>query len=457
MDVYSIQNHTLSVAKISSGLPAAHRLFQTDLAHSLLYWTKCFPPFTAHRLQRPGIGDEKKAMEQFRELTVLSLEQATVVPYLTFRLAQDGARVIRLENPFSCDPNRLIGANVMGEDRMNAYFLCINAGKKAITLNLASVEGQEVLRDLIRELRVDIFATNQLPKNYRKLGIDYASLKAVKPDIIWLGVTGFGPESNETAYDPILQARSGLMALTGEPQGDPQVLGIPLPDMGAAEHAYGLVMKALYTRERTGEGTRIDLSMFESAVSWLTVPLTLFASFGLEITRRGNTHEFFCPVSVYKTRDGYVYLAVGNDRQWNSIMALEPFNFLDKEQYQKNAGRICDVEKLNHAINSVTQRFTSEQLLEMFRSISVPISEIKTVPEVAADPLVERTLITARDPRTRATITLAPPPAATPFLETNSYELSFPPRLGEHNLEIYGKLPGYSAERLDRLRETGVI
>ena len=396
-------------------------------------------------------------MEHFKNLTVLSLEQALVLPYLTFRLAQDGMRVIRLEHPRSGDPNRQVGDNVLGEERMNAYYLCVNAGKKALTLNLALPEGQKMLHELIRNFKVDIFATNQLPKNYRKLGIDYDSLKAVKPDIIWLGVTGFGPESNEAAYDPILQARSGLMALTGERDGDPQVLGVPIPDMGSSEHAYGLVMKALYRREVTGEGGCMNLSMFESCASWLAVPLSLFASFGRETSRRGNTHEFFCPVSVYRTLDGYVYLAVGNDRQWKAIVALAPFAFLDKKEYEKNSGRINDVEDLNRAIESVTRKLTSEQLVELFRSISVPVSRIATLPEVAADPLVERSLLFSRDPRTGTTLTLAPPPASTPFLEAQNRTLSFPPRFGEHNREIYGKALGHSEDYIKQLEQAGVI
>ena len=306
-------------------------------------------------------------MELFQDLTVLSLEQATVLPYLTFRLVQDGMQVIRLEHPVYGDPNRLIGNNVLGEERMNAYFLCINAGKKALTLDLSKPEGQEIFRRLIQELDVDIFATNQLPRNYQKLGIDYDSLKALKKDIIWLGVTGFGPESNEAAYDPILQAKSGLMEMTGEKGGDPQVLGIPLPDMGTSEHGYGLLMQALYRRQATGKGGRIDLAMFESSVSWLTVPITLSASFGEEITRRGNTHAFFCPVSVYEAADGFVYVAVGNDRQWKSLVAQEAFQSLDRPEYERNAGRIADVENLNRSINQITKRLTSEEVIELFR------------------------------------------------------------------------------------------
>ena len=396
-------------------------------------------------------------MELFKNLTVLSLEQATVLPYLTFRLVQDGMQVIRLEHPVYGDPNRMIGDNVLSEERMNAYFLCINAGKKDLTLNLAEAEGQKIFHALIRDLKVDIFATNQLPKNYKKLGIDYDTLKSLRSDIIWLGVTGFGPDSNEGAYDPILQARGGLMELTGESAGDPQVVGIPLPDMGTSEHAYGLVMKALYKRQATGEGSCINMAMFESTVSWLTVPITLTASFGKTISRRGNTHEFFCPVSVYQTSNGYAYLAVGNDRQWKAMVSQDMFKSLNRPAYEKNAGRIGDVKNLNAAINSITKNYSSEELIDLFTSITVPVSKIQTVPEVIADPLVEKRLLTAQDPVSGTQITLAPPPNMTPFLEASDRRLSFPPRFGENNQEIYGRKLGYSDEALADLKEKGII
>lgn len=396
-------------------------------------------------------------MEHLKNLTVLSLEQATVAPYLTYRLAQDGMNVIRLEHPVYGDPNRFIGDNVLDEKRMNSYFLCINSGKKALTLNLADPEGKEIFKKLLRELDVDIFVTNQLPKNYDKLGISYDIMKEIKPDIIWLGLTGFGPDSNEGAYDPILQARGGLMELTGEADGDPQVTGIPLPDMGTSEHGYGLLMKALFTRAVTGEGTRIDLSMFESTVSWLTVPIALSKSFGAHISRRGNTHEFFCPVSVYKTSNGFVYLAVGNDRQWQSMVSQDMFKSLDKEEYKTNAGRIADVVNLNKAINAVTEQHTSEEMIEFFNAITVPISKIKNINEVAEDPLVARRILTSTDPKTGTKVTLAPPPNMTPFLESLNKELSFPPRFGEQNQEIYGGLLGYDEATLAKYKENGII
>jgi len=396
-------------------------------------------------------------VELFKKLTVLSLEQATVAPYLTYRLAQDGMNVIRLEHPIYGDPNRFIGENVLNEERMNAYFLCINSGKKALTLNMADPKGQEIFKKLIRELDVDIFITNQLPKNYEKLGIAYDLMKEIKPDIIWLGLTGFGPDSNEGAYDPILQARSGLMELTGEANGDPQVLGIPLPDMGTSEHGYGLLMKALFKRAVTGEGTRIDLSMFESTVSWLTVPIALSKSFGAKISRRGNTHEFFSPVSVYKTSNGFVYLAVGNDRQWESMVSLDMFKSLAREAYKKNKGRIADVLNLNKAINAIMVQHASEELIDLFTSITVPISKIKNVKAVVEDPLVAKRMLSSTDPVSGTKLTLAPPPNMTPFLEACDQKLSFPPRFGEQNREIYGNMLGYDEAALAEFKKKGVI
>ncbi len=396
----------------------------------------------------------------FTDITVLSLEQATVLPYLTYRLAAEGMNVIRIEHPERPDPNRFVGRDVLSEKGMNTYYFPNNVGKKAITLNLGGEEGQSLLRELILKLDVDIFATNQLPRNYAKLGIDYQRLKGIKQDILWVGITGFGPESNEAAYDPILQARAGFMELTGERDGEPMVFGLPMADLGASEHGYGQIMKALYKRAATGEGSRIDISMFQSAVSWLVNPVLLTAggnkSFGDKITRRGNTHEFFAPVSVYQAKDGYVYIATGNDRQWQTITEQAGFEGLYKEEYKTNAGRIADVKRLNEAINRVTRTRTTAELVELFNSVGVPISTVSTIEEVIEDPHLKGKLISSKDPRTGTEVFLPPPPVITPYLESVNMRLPFPPRWGEHNEEVYGAL-GYDAERLADLRVRGVI
>jgi formyl-CoA transferase len=397
-------------------------------------------------------------MDLFRNIKVLSLEQATVLPYLTYRLGMDGCRVIRLEHPVYGDPNRLVGDPVIGnEERMNSYFFAINAGKEAVTLNLAEPKGRQILQRLIRELNVDIFATNQLPRNYTKLGIDYETLSAVKPDLIWLGITGFGPDSNEAAYDPILQARGGLMELTGEKNGTPQVTGIPLSDMGTSEHCYGLVMKALFLKAMTGKGSRIDMSMFESTTSWLTVPITMTKTFGKRISRRGNTHEFFAPVSVYPTSDGYVYITIGNDKQFQAFSSLPEFSAVAKDEYKKNAGRIADVKHLNDAISQATRQMTTRQLLEKMNAIGVAASKIQTLKEVTEDPLVVNKLLKAKDAKSGFEVNLAPAPYSTPFLESNQRRLSFPPRFGEHNEAILGNELGMSPEEVESLRVDGII
>jgi crotonobetainyl-CoA:carnitine CoA-transferase CaiB-like acyl-CoA transferase len=393
----------------------------------------------------------------FKNITVLSLEQATVLPYLTLRLAEDGANVIRMEHPVYGDPNRRVGDNVLSEDRMFSYYLSINAGKKGLTLDLAASEGQEILKKLILKLKVDIFATNQLPRNYPKLGIEYEMLKKIREDIIWLGMTGFGPTSNEAAYDPVLQARGGLMELTGEKGESPQVMGVPLPDMGASEHGYGLLMKALFKRAVTGQGSRIDLSMFESTVSWLTQAITHTVTFKKKVTRRGNTHEFFAPVSVYGTKDGYVYVAVGNDKQWETMTKIPGFESLYKKEYERNAGRIADVENLNHSINAITKKLTTQALIDIFNKATIPISKVNTIEEVVEDPLVKPNLIRSKDSKTGIEITVAPSPYSTPFLKSVNRTLRFPPRFGEHNEEIYGSLLGYSSAQLKEFKEKNII
>ncbi len=386
-------------------------------------------------------------------LTVLSLEQATVIPWLTYRLALDGARVIRIEDPARGDPNRFVGEDRLGERGMNSYFLPINAGKQAVTLNLAGARGRELLHQMIDRLKVDVFCTNQLPRNYAKLGIAYEDLRPVRPELIWLGVTGFGPESDEAAYDPVLQAKSGLMDLNGEAGGPPLATSVPFIDLGTAEHAYGQVMKALYKRAASGGGSRLDISMFQSACSWLAVPLSLFLSFGVRMGRRGNTHEFFAPVSVYPAMDGYVYLAVGNDRQWRSLVELGPFAGLDRREYDTNAGRIRDVANLNIGIGRLTRAFVSAALVELLRGAGVPVAPVRDLAAVAADPLVRDHLLASRDPVTGTDLVLAPPPCPA----AGPKSISFPPRLGEHNREIYGGDLGLDEDTLAALAAQHII
>ncbi len=400
-------------------------------------------------------------MNHLDSLTVLSLEQATTLPYMTLKLVMDGMRVIRLESPPRGDPNRWVGPQVLSDSKaeagfesgMNAYFLPNNLGKESITLNLLDEAGRNILHRLIRETPIDIFATNQRPDSYKKLGIDYETLSAVKPDLIWVGITGFGPTSNEAAYDPILQARAGFMELTGESNGDPMVFGLPMVDLGAGEQAYGLVMKALYRRAVTGEGTRLDISMFQSAVSWMLSPMMLSHSFDVQAARRGNTHQFFAPVSVYPTSDGFVYLAVGNDRQWEALTGQAGFESLACEKYKLNAGRIASVDELNGQLSAIFKKYSTAEIIAMCNRIGAPISRVNNIPQVCADPLIADQLVKARDPRSGVEIAIPPPAVIPTHLKEKGLTLGFPPRLGEQNESVFEPL----GCDVNELKEKGII
>lgn len=390
-------------------------------------------------------------MDLFSNLTVLSLEQATALPFLTQRLAREGMRVIRIEHGRG-DPNRYIGKH-LGEPDMSTYLLPNNCGKQGITLNLGVRQGREILHELIMKLPVDIFATNNRPGSYQKLGIDYETLGALRPELIWLGISGFGPAHDEAAYDPVIQARAGWMDLTGEPNGSPMIFGLPMVDLGAAEHGYGALMKALYTRALAGKGSRIDISMFHSAVAWMASPLML-AALGDVVSRYGNTHRHFAPASVYPTLEGYVYIAVGNDRQWEALIRLPGFEGLAEEQYAHNVGRIGDVLHLNERMAACTRTRTTRELTGALQSIGVPIAQVNRLLDVLEEPILRDAFTRAQDERLGMDISLVPTPDVN---DPGPRELAFPPRLGEDNAEIYGSVLGYDAGRLEELRASGVI
>jgi formyl-CoA transferase len=197
--------------------------------------------------------------------------------------------------------------------------------------------------------------------------------------------------------------------------------------------------------------------MFESTVSWLTQAITHTVTFKKKVTRRGNTHEFFAPVSVYGTKNGYVYIALGNDRQWETMTKIPGFESLHKKEYERNAGRIADVDNLNREIKTIVKEFTTEELIDIFTKATIAISRVNTIEEVVEDPLVKSNLILSKDPKTGLEITVAPPPFMTPYLKSVSCSLSFPPRFGEHNEEVYEGLLGYSKAQLKEYKEKNIV
>ena len=240
---------------------------------------------------------------------ILSMEQALSLTSATLRFVHLGWRVIKLEatpqseGALPGDPNRYIGSLVADEGR-RSYFIGPNVGKESIALNLKSREGRDVLHRLIRELNVDVFCCNTLPSRYSELGIDYDSLRAVKPDLIWAAISAMGPDYPDAAgYDPAIQAQVGYMEVTGMLDGPPTLAGIPLVDLKAGDEVYANVWKALAERATSGQGSRIDVSMMQAAAAWLItlLPLIDFDCEPWEITRAGNEHRKFVPTNAYPT------------------------------------------------------------------------------------------------------------------------------------------------------------
>lgn len=394
----------------------------------------------------------------FRNITFLSMEQATVLPYLSWRFAQEGARVIRFEHPKFADPNRRIGKPYReGENSMCSYFFAFNSGKEAITLDLAQPKAKEILKDLLIKLDVDIFAVNTLPKTISKLGIDYEEIKAIKPDIIWVSLSGFGPDSNEAAYDPVLQARGGLMDLTGAEGGEPQVCGIYVPDLGTSNHAYGEIMKALYKRAVTGEGSRVDVAMMQSTVSWLLQPITMYKTFGITMHRRGNTHEFFSPVSVFPTADGWAYVAVGNDLQWGRLVTLPGFEGLANPDWEANKGRVKDMDKVISQMAECTKKYATVDLLKLFNENTIAASKVNEITDVVEDPFIKPHLVKSVEESTGFEITMAPAPVTPEWLKENDMKMSFPPRLGQDNEKIIVGELGWTKEQYEAAKAEGAI
>ncbi|MGE3870182.1 MAG: CaiB/BaiF CoA transferase family protein, partial [Pseudorhodoplanes sp.] len=321
--------------------------------------------------------------------TILSMEQALSLPSATLRFAQLGWRVIRIEatppgGGLPGDPNRYIGGRIADDDR-RSYFIAPNVGKEAIALNLKDPSGQKVLRRLIEALDVDVFCCNTVPSRYQSLGIDYETLSAVKPDLIWAGISAMGPKyPNAPGYDPVIQAMCGYMEVTGDPQGTPTVMGLPVIDLKAGDEAYANILLALLERNESGRGKEINISMLQAAASWLitVLPLIDFGCQPNEITRAGNEHRKFIPTNVYPAKDGFVYLAIGSDVQWRRLTASEKFRSLANDVRATNEGRHIERDSIHRDMAALTIRFSVDDMLADLRAATIPATRILDIRQV---------------------------------------------------------------------------
>ncbi len=382
------------------------------------------------------------------------------MPSATLRFAQQGWRVIRVESTpvhgaeFPGDPNRYIGEERFGHDR-RTYFLAQNLGKESIAINLKEKEGREILHRIIRELNVDVFCCNTLPGRYQSLGIDYLTLKSVKPDIIWVGISAMGPEYPEVpGYDPALQAMAGYMEITGDPEGKPTLMGLPLVDLKAGDEVYAAIWKALLQRAETGNGAQIHVSMLQCAASWLitTLPLLNFDPDPSEITRCGNQHRKFIPTDAFPTRDGYVYIAVGNDLQWQRLTAIAEFAGVATPARVSNQGRHDEREEMYNDIRKVTSSYTSAELSAMLTRANIPQAMVNDLAQVRELAAVKSKLTTSVTPDGE-TIYLQPMAIDMPDAKTC---LPFAPQYGEQTLRIMKEI-GYSPDSSKRYLEEQMI
>lgn len=391
--------------------------------------------------------------------TVLSLEQALAMPYATLRFAQLGWRVIRIEatpsgSGLPGDPNRHIGARIADEDR-RSYFIGPNVGKEAIALNLKEVAGQKVLHAIIRALDVDIFCCNTLPGRYQTLGIDYPTLKTVKPDIIWAGISAMGPEyPNVPGYDPAMQAMTGYMELTGHENGPPTLSGIPLIDLKAGDEVYAGVCLALAEKAETGAGKEINVSMLQAAASWLitTLPLLDFDCDDSEISRSGNEHRKFIPTNVYSTRDGFIYLAIGNDGQWQRLTSIPKFASVANEVRVTNNGRLDERQDCYRDIGAITSQYTTAELVDDFTQATIPHAVINSIRQVRNLEALSDKFTTTTTPDGK---TIHLQPLATDMSDA-VMDLPFPPKYGEHTLSVLRE-SGHDAAQLEELVAAGIV
>ena len=387
---------------------------------------------------------------------VLSLEQALSLPYATSRFVQKGWRVIRIEATSGPggrpgDPNRYIGKRVAGDDR-RSYFLAQNVGKEAIALDLKQAAGQEALRRIVKALDADVFCCNTLPRRYAQFGIDYETLRRAKPDLVWAGISAMGPGYPDVpGYDPPMQAMVGFMELTGERDGPPMLSGVPLIDLKAGDEVYAEVMAALLERYETGRGRQIHVSMLQAAASWLitTMPLLNFDCALEEVSRAGNEHRKFIPTNAYPSADGFVFMAIGNDVQWQRLTAIAKFAGIGNDIRRSNEGRHQQRVQIHADIAAVTRQFASAELMQDFQRAGIPHAPIQTIAQVAAMPQIADKMLTSTLPDGSA---MRLPPPAVDFDGPTHFELA--PRYGEHTRALLREA-GYSDAETDALVAQG--
>ncbi|MFC0280247.1 CaiB/BaiF CoA transferase family protein [Falsigemmobacter intermedius] len=398
-------------------------------------------------------------------LKVLDLSRVLAGPWAGQIFADLGAEVIKVERPGAGDDTRSWGPPFLkdldgNETRESGYYLAANRGKRSVTVNIGTPEGQEIIRTLAKE--ADIVLENFKTGTLKRFGLDYESLRAVNERIIYCSLTGFGqngPRANQVAYDFLIQAMGGLMSITGEedgrPGGGPQKVGLPIVDLTTGLYLVIGALAALARREQTGRGDYLDLAMLDVQVALLANQAMNHLLTGNVPRRYGNGHPNIMPQQVFACRDGRIVLAVGNDEQYARLARLLNDPLMLEERFVKNRDRVQYRDELLGRIAEVFATFERADLLARLDAADIPAGPINTVAEALQEPqIAERGMVT----RLAHPLSGEVPQVLSPlkFREAKGALPKAPPLLGADTDDILDGL-GLSDEQRAGLRARGII
>jgi formyl-CoA transferase len=386
---------------------------------------------------------------------VLDLSRALAGPYCSMMLADMGATVLKIEQPGVGDTARSWGPPFQAGE--SSYFLSVNRNKQSMALNLRDARGTEILRRLVAQS--DVLLENFVPGTLDRYGFSYDTCRAIKSDIIYCSISGFGqigPDRERAAYDQIAQGLGGIMSVTGEPDGEPTRVGIALADISAGMFAAFAIVSALYHRLRTGEGQYIDTSLLDGQLAMLTYQSGRYFATGEAPKSSGNHHATIAPYGVYRASDAYFNLAVGTDDLWRRFCnALGLETLYNDPRFTTNQDRMAHRAELNAILEDYFKQHTAAEIDERLNAVGVPCGPVHNLHAAFNNPQV-KALGSVRELEhpTVGPIKVVGPPyrlSATPATVRTP-----PPTLGQHTDETLRRL-GYDDTEIHALREAKVI
>ncbi|MBI4548390.1 MAG: CoA transferase [Ignavibacteriae bacterium] len=388
-------------------------------------------------------------------IRVLDLTRILSGPFCTMKLGDMGAEVIKIEQPAKGDDTRTWGPPfIKGE---SAYFLSVNRNKKSLTLDLKSDEGKKILTKLIT--RCDVLVENFRAGVMEKLGLGFDNVKKINPRIIYCSISGYGQTSSRShkpSYDLIVQGESGLMDMTGFPDGPPTKVGISLADVNAGNLAFEGILLALLQREKSGKGQFIDISLLDGLLSLFAYQSQIALSSNTKVIRKGNRHPTITPYETYGTKDGYINIAVGSEGAWeNFCKAIQREEVQHDKRFATNARRVENREALEKILIPIMKKKRSAEWIRILSRFDVPAGNINPLSEILELKLLkERSMITSMRHPSIGTLKMVRNPIK--LSQTSPNQFSPPPLLGQHTVDVL-KWLGYSDSAIQLLKNKNVI